>query len=335
MSHKAEVIADSINSREERILTFRITYPFITHAEMCSHGPYSRNRVSDIDAPFSDLVKEIKENPFIPIAWPNKQKGVEGTEYLTDPDDINGQVDSWLKARNEAVHYATELNQDGGVTKQLCTKLLQPFSWVTEIVTGTQWNNFFYLCCPRYKTQFGEFLSKKDAIIAELDITGKNPNTDTLQSPRIDDTISWLQINESQADVHVQTTAELMWDAMGKSKYKKLASGEWHIPLEGTFDENRLMYMDSASETVAELKVKIATARCFRGEGKGDYEDDIKFYDILRLSKPPGLFNHCARAMSNSEYNSFRVHDDNPSSHFGKKGICKNFKGFIPLEHLV
>jgi hypothetical protein len=40
----------------------------------------------------------------------------------------------------------------------------------------------------------------------------------------------WQSINKSQADIHIQAIAELMWDAMNESTPKKLKAGEYHLP---------------------------------------------------------------------------------------------------------
>ena len=55
-----------------------------------------------------------------------------------------------------------------------------------------------------------------------------------------DDILGWLQINESQAEIHIQALAEAMWDAYNESTPKKLESGEWHIPFSENMDEEKL-----------------------------------------------------------------------------------------------
>jgi len=147
----AEIIADSIDKRGNRITSFILTYPRFIHSELMTHRMFSRNSASSRAIPFEKMVKQVEEDPFIPTAWQENHKGMQGTKYISDLDDINGQVDSWLKARNEAVHYATELSIDGGVTKQLCNRLLEPFMWHTVLVTATSYENFFELRTGAYE----------------------------------------------------------------------------------------------------------------------------------------------------------------------------------------
>ena len=42
--------------------------------------------------------------------------------------------------------------------------------------------------------------------------------------------LEWLQINKSQAEIHIQAIAELMWDAYNESTPKQLKAGEFHLP---------------------------------------------------------------------------------------------------------
>ena len=146
---KCEIIADSLSPSGDRLTTFKVTYPRIIHAEMCRHRMFSRNTASSRAIPFSKMVKDVEENPFIPIAWQKSHKGMQGIEYLEIKDGVYGVKEHWLEARNKAVQLATALH-NSNVTKQLCNRLLEPFVWTTELITGTEWENFFELRCPQY-----------------------------------------------------------------------------------------------------------------------------------------------------------------------------------------
>lgn len=115
--------------------------------------------------PFEKMVKMVEEDPFIPIAWQKSHKGMQGNEYFTDSENIKGCVNEWLKARDYAVQQATVLNEDlgyGGVTKQLCNRLLEPFMWHTVLVTATEWENFFELRNPVYEIDLNNLENFKD-----------------------------------------------------------------------------------------------------------------------------------------------------------------------------
>lgn len=343
---QAKVIADSKNKQGDRITTMIVTMPRIVLAEFNTHRMFSRNSASSRAIPFKKMVDAVKNNPFIPIAWQKDHKGMQGTEYFTDSADIEDCVFEWLRARDKAVEHAETLNEDygdGGVTKQLCNRLLEPFMYHTVICTSVEWENFFYLRCPQYHTKFGVFRSIKDAREAEVDITNRNPNTDVLETPSKDDVLGCLSINKSQAEIHIQAVAEAMWDALNESTPKELQASEWHIPFGDNIDLAKLNY-DYLVENIGkedELLIKIATARCARvsytvvgEEGKEpNYENDVKLHDRLAESGHWSPFEHCARAMSEREYEAASVicldneiTEELPNYSLGWSG---NFKGFI------
>lgn len=102
--------------------------------------------------------------------------------------------------------------------------------------------------------------------------------------------------------------------------------------------------------------LKIATARCARisyetlGDNpKIDYEADIRLHDRLLAEGHMSPMEHCARAMSDEEYelyvngkfNEILESDNSPgyvyiTGDFNKiEGLCRNFKGFIQYRHIV
>lgn len=144
---QAVVVADSITKKGDRLTTMVLTYPRIIHSEVMTHRMFSRNSASSRAIPFEKMVKSVQENPFIPIAWQKDHKGMQGNEYFTDKDEIRLRELEWLKAANQAVLYAKNLNNPYGVTKQLCNRLLEPFMWHTVIITSGKegLENFFNL----------------------------------------------------------------------------------------------------------------------------------------------------------------------------------------------
>jgi hypothetical protein len=338
--YKCEILADSLAPTGERLTTYKVTYPRIIHAEMCRHRILSRNSASSRAIPFSKMVKMIEENPFIPIAWQKSHSGMQGTEYFTDPDDINFEIDSHLSDRDEAVYRATK-RHNRGVTKQLCNRYLEPFMWHTEIISGTHWDNFFELRCPKYEFNNDIYRSK-----ADLEDVYGNKGWDNLQ---------WLMINKSQAEIHIQAIAEMMWDAYNMSKPKELEDGEWHLPFGDRLNPYDLMALahnnitknkpeyapnkDELQKAVTQIGLKIVVARTARisyetlGDNpKIDYEADIKLHDMLMKSKHWSPFEHCARVMDRQEYNYGYTKTDMDDEYLG---WCRNFRGFIQYRHLI
>ena len=327
--YKCEIIADSLSPQSDRLTSFLVTYPRIVHAEMLRHRMFSRNVASSRAIPFKKMVKDIEENPFIPIAWQKDHKGMQGNEYITNNDSV---ISYWLEAIDQAVRYAKILNQsiNAGVTKQLCNRLLEPFMWVTELITGTHFENFFKLRCPIYgDSAYG--LDKCSTVFKSKKDYCKHFNIEENYQTNL----QWFSHNYSQAEIHIQQIAEMMWDAYNESEPKKLESGQWHIPYGDNMDESLLNKTIDHTGYYGTIEgyndfrvhgiVKIATARCARlsyttlgDEPKIDYEADIKLHDKLLADNHMSPFEHCARVMS-----------------LDTRGWCNNFKGFIQYRHLI
>lgn len=147
----AKILADSINPQGDRLTTMEIVFPRIVLAEFNTHRLFSRNSASSRAIPFNKMVKMVEENPFIPIAWQKDHKGMQGTDYILDEELINQCRLNWLGARDKAVVFAKDLNNNLEASKQLCNRLLEPFMYHKVIVTATEFSNFFNLRTPCYE----------------------------------------------------------------------------------------------------------------------------------------------------------------------------------------
>ncbi len=350
----ATVVADSVNIQGDRLTSVLVTMPRIIIAEMNTHRMLSKNTSSSRAIPFNKMVEAIQNDPFIPIAWQKEHKGMQGTEYWTEADKVNGYSkvaslqSSWLHARTAAVDRAKFLHSDG-LTKQLCNRLLEPFMWTTMLITGSKesWNNFFELRNPVYEVICGTngknyYKSKRDLL---QDFPDAPYETD----------LEWLQINKGQAEIHMMALAECIWDSVNESTPKQLKDGEWHIPMKNKIEINKLAQAVSPNKAlihsntnITELQIKCSVAMAARtsytvvGEEKEvNYENLIALHDRLLTQEPPhsSPFEHCARAMSDEEYNSFyKGYVPMNGSRDEEKSIlgwCRNFKGFIQYRHLI
>lgn len=345
---EAKIVADSISPQGHRITSMLLTYPRFIHGEVMTHRMFSRNSASSRAIPFEKMVKMVEEDPFVPIAWQKDHKGMQGTDYITDEVDLELNINAWLRARDNAVLNAKYLNhgvvegRNNGVAKQLCNRLLEPFMWHTVLVTATEFENFFELRCPKYEF-YGQlkgvglpvqhFKSKKDY----CKIAGGNPDE---IAPEF-----WFYKNKSQAEIHIQALAESMWDAMSESTPNPLEAGEWHIPFGDKIDDAELLNNVSTPEWLSRgvklegERIKIATARCARlsymtHDGEIDYAKDIRLHDDLLKNRHMSPFEHCARVMSEEEYeNYFKVFGLNDGDI--EYGWCNNFRGWIQYRHII
>ena len=125
----AVIVADSIDSRGNRITTYLLTYWRAIHPELLTHRMFRRNAASSRAIPFAKMVKDIEEDPFIPIAWQRDHKGMQGTEYLNGEEVERAEL-QWIQASKNAINSARMLNSNyfgvekNLVTKQLCNRLV-------------------------------------------------------------------------------------------------------------------------------------------------------------------------------------------------------------------
>ena len=364
---EAKIVADSKNEFGDRITTMIITFPRIILAEFNTHRTFSRNSASSRAIPFKKMIKNVMQNPFIPIAWQKDHKGMQGIEYFTN-HTVEENTHLWLTARDKAIFNAECLYKQG-VTKQLCNRQLEPFMQHTVIVTATEWDNFFTLRCPQYggknyKDEEVYFRSKKDALYY---LKNNNVNISNLS---LDDTLGWLRVNKGQSEIHMMALAEAMWDAYNESRPQELKAGYWHIPFNKKITELLIdkegilypsdLYMQEVEETdgdvsTTNLKIKMATVMAARtsytlvGEDQKSMtvERMIQLHDELLAAKHLSPFEHCAKAMTSSEYWYWMKQsgtglsgipgmkaNQNTSRHLNE-GWCGNFRGFIQYRKTI
>lgn len=347
---KAIVIADSVNQWGNRITTFELTMPRIILAEFSRHRMFSFNSASSRAVPFEKMVKSVEENMFVPLAWQFKHSGMQGTEYIPEKcAEYSDAIESWTIAANNAIEEAKVLHSIG-VTKQLCSRLLEPFSYIKVLLTATEFENFFELRCPKY--QFGDTdvycKSKKQYLRAYSELYGRNSNEGGIffEKPQTD--IDWLETNKGQAEIHISDLAEKMWDAINESKPQLLKENEWHIPYKNKINSGDLhkysefayILADSEEKGVKEqsklfLKTlrKVAVMMCARvsyttidtEQSEWNIDKYVQKYDELVKNGHMSPTEHIAKCQTEEEYESF-LKGKVPNE---QEGWCNNVKGWI------
>lgn len=343
---QAKIVADSINHYGDRLTSMLITLPRIVLAELNTHRMLSKNSASSRAIPFKKMVESVKTNPFIPLAWQREHSGMQGSEYITNQEDIDKCISTHLAARDLAVEFAKTQNRNG-VTKQLCNRYLEPFMYHTVLISGTEWENFFSLRCPEYSI-FSEnmpmtFRSRKDLLkyVKAVEAAEFKNLYDDMSD------LDWLAINTGQAEIHMMTLAEAMWDAMNESRPEKVMPGDWHIPFGnkidiGVYQAIKLNGDDfKGGLTGIDLtKVKISTAMAARtsytivgDEKEISYAKLIEIHDKMANQVPfhASPFEHCAQAMTGEEYRSYIKSEGSIVNQ--SLGWCRNYKGFIQYRH--
>jgi thymidylate synthase ThyX len=143
----AKVLADSTNTCDNRLMTMELTYPRFIHSEVMTHRMFSRNAASSRAIPVEKMIEQVEKNPVIPIHWGKAQKGMQAYEVL-DWETAKLCECTWLLARRDVIKNV-RLMLGCGLHKQIANRLLEPWMWITVIVTGNEgaWNNFFALRC--------------------------------------------------------------------------------------------------------------------------------------------------------------------------------------------
>lgn len=145
MPYEARIQLDSISPRGHRVTTFVVTYPRFVHSEMMTHRVFSRNSASSRAIPIEKMIEQVQRDPVMPVWWGAAQKGMQATVELDGTRLVRARS-QWLRAWRDAIFHAREL-ADMGLHKQIVNRVLEPWAWITVIITATDYENFFRLRC--------------------------------------------------------------------------------------------------------------------------------------------------------------------------------------------
>jgi thymidylate synthase ThyX len=141
MTIEAKIICDSVGPNGIRLTTFLLKYPRFIHSEFMTHRMFSRNASSSRAIPFEKQVDMILADPAMPIEFRQNKKGMQAGDVLEDQEECK---QLWLQSMNEVIKYAKELHSKK-VHKQYVNRLLEPYSHISVVCTGTEYANFFAL----------------------------------------------------------------------------------------------------------------------------------------------------------------------------------------------
>lgn len=143
MAFSARVLLDSISPAGARLTTMELRYPRFIHSELLTHRVLSRNSSSSRAIPIAKMIAAVREDPALPVWWGRNQSGMQAFAQI-DADARAAAEAEWRSALADALRHAERLAQkDIDLHKQLVNRLLEPFAWITVIVTATEWANFF------------------------------------------------------------------------------------------------------------------------------------------------------------------------------------------------
>jgi hypothetical protein len=186
----AIILADSVSPDGVRLTTVQAAYPRFIHSEMLRHRVFAHSVASSRAIPTERQIAKVIERAFVPETFGKRVKGMGYGEGLAE-EELEMAKDIWLEAAGSAARLAQALNELG-IDKSRANRLLEPFIVIDDIITGTEWENFFALRQPR--------------------------NSDPVPQSTF------------PAQPEFQIVARMMRDEMLTSVPRTLAFGEWHMP---------------------------------------------------------------------------------------------------------
>lgn len=141
----AKIIEDSVSEQGIRLTTMEVKFHHFVLAQFNTHRVFSRNSASSRAIPIEKRLKEVLEDPAIPLHWGLNRPGMQAWEEVGSEEAEKAKAE-WLAARDAAVSNARNMAALG-IHKQVVNRLIEPFLWHTVVVTATDWENFFHQRC--------------------------------------------------------------------------------------------------------------------------------------------------------------------------------------------
>jgi thymidylate synthase ThyX len=140
---EASVVKDSVSPAGKRITTLQLKYPRFIHSEVMTHRAFSRNASSSRAIPVSAQLKSIKKDMAAPIHWGANKPGMQADKELSR-FKIFLAKSLWTLAGRSACFFAGLMNKLGA-HKQVVNRITEPFSYISVVLTATEFDNFFAL----------------------------------------------------------------------------------------------------------------------------------------------------------------------------------------------
>lgn len=139
----ARVVEDSVSMHGVRLTTMQLRYPRFIHAEFMTHRVFSRNASSSRAIPVNKMLAQVWNEPAAPVHWGANQAGMQAQTELT----------GWRCTAAKLVWNLSGKMMCGfvwagmkiGMHKQTANRLLEPWQFISVIVTATEWQNFYDL----------------------------------------------------------------------------------------------------------------------------------------------------------------------------------------------
>lgn len=139
----AELVQHSCdkNNPDSDLLTVSVKYGLMVHAEALRHRQLSRGVKSNRAIPMKNIRSEVINDPYVPVWFGAAQRGMVADSEMKWKW-LGKQA--WLKSRYLmcGVHWLVEKL---GAHKEWANRLLNPWQFVRETITATEWDNLYNL----------------------------------------------------------------------------------------------------------------------------------------------------------------------------------------------
>jgi len=143
MTTKVECIqASECAVTGKSIFTLLCDYPLDIHAQLLTHGVFSKNSSSCRAIPINTACDNLRANPAKKM-WTAKQAGMQGN-LITDPTKID-QLNTMHNTFMEHAIANAKCMDNLGVHKQNAGRYLTPFQNIRIVLTSTEWENWDWL----------------------------------------------------------------------------------------------------------------------------------------------------------------------------------------------
>lgn len=139
---QVKILKDSISAHTGvRLTTFELEYPRFIHSELMTHRMLSKNAASSRAIPVDKCIEQVTENLAMPVYWGANKAGMQAKEEV---QDIENAQNIWKISAHHAVQSAINL-KNAGLHKQIVNRVIEPFVNIKVVLTGTDFNNLFWL----------------------------------------------------------------------------------------------------------------------------------------------------------------------------------------------
>jgi hypothetical protein len=258
------------------LYTFILTEPRIILAEVNTHRVLSRNAASSRAISIKKQRANVIDNPFIPLSIGENQKGMQAGKELQGWRRW-GCIKVWEYSRFAMV-LANLALEKLGAHKQVANRLVEPWMWVEQVVSATDWNNL--LALRNHDAAEPHFHELARQIQECIQIAEHN--------------FAFMEAN------NLKFYHDDKFSQVGTCQI--LGEGEWHLP----FDQGE--YSDEGTHLTLSERKQTSSARCARVSfylpegGKSKVGADLTLAQRLSGSGHWSPFEHQATPAPTAEY---------------------------------